>query len=149
MKTGLNAEYMHSNKRRAIQHMDAKCPFTAPIQTQHPPPPGRCMAWWAMPPCCDPRWEEHAFPTFPTLHCALECFEMSACVAWIWATGEGGLWRGGGSQELPQRPSSADATSPLPARESEVAHGIWPPGPTLYPWSSLCICQNKVNPLKE
>ncbi|KFM07552.1 hypothetical protein AS27_08466, partial [Aptenodytes forsteri] len=38
MKTGLNAEYMHSNKRRAIQHMDAKCPFTAPIQTQHPPP---------------------------------------------------------------------------------------------------------------
>ncbi|KAF1468593.1 hypothetical protein FQV08_0005214, partial [Pygoscelis antarcticus] len=40
MKTDLNAEYMHSNKRRAIQHMDAKCPFTAPIQTQHPPPRG-------------------------------------------------------------------------------------------------------------
>ncbi|KFV13489.1 hypothetical protein N339_03433, partial [Pterocles gutturalis] len=38
MKPDLNAECMHSNKRRAIQHMDAKCPFTAPIQPQHPLP---------------------------------------------------------------------------------------------------------------
>ncbi|KFV64866.1 hypothetical protein N307_04144, partial [Dryobates pubescens] len=33
MKPDLNAECMHSNRRRAIQHVDAKCSFTAPIQS--------------------------------------------------------------------------------------------------------------------
>lgn len=39
----LNAECMHSNRSRAIQHKDAKCPFTAPVE---PPPPGPCT-WWS------------------------------------------------------------------------------------------------------
>lgn len=48
MKPDLSTECMHSNKRRAIQHKDAKCPFTAPIEAQHPPPgamQGMAVPW--------------------------------------------------------------------------------------------------------
>lgn len=101
MKPDLNAECMHSDKRRAIQHMDAKCPFTAPIQTQYPPPRGD--AWHgghcpAVHPgrggACLPPF--HPSP-FPMPHCAMGYSDMSASVAWIWGTGDAGLWRGGRS----------------------------------------------------
>ncbi|KAI1237831.1 hypothetical protein IHE44_0013919 [Lamprotornis superbus] len=36
IKLDLNAECMHSNRSRAIQHMDAKCPFTAPMEPSTP-----------------------------------------------------------------------------------------------------------------
>lgn len=45
---------------------------------------------------------------------------------------------------------SADDIFPLPAWESEVAQRLWSPGPAMYPEVlSVCICQNKVNPLRE
>lgn len=137
--------------------MDAKCPFTAPIETQRPPPramhgaqrppPGGCMAPWPRCPAVTPGGGSR--PSFRLPHSALQHFQMSASVAWIWGTGEGGAeeWLESGATR--QAKLSVDATCPLPAWGSEVAQGLWPPGPALYPWSSLCTCQNKVNPLRE
>lgn len=99
--------------------------------------PGRCMAWRAAA-SCD-----------PTPHWAQQYFEMSSSVAWIWGSGEGGLWRGGESQELLQRPVSLLMSHPFSLHGKARRHRDWPPRPALFACSSLCICQNKVNPLRE
>jgi len=123
MKLDLNPECMHSNKRRAIQHMDAKCPFTAPIQTRHPAPRGRCRARHGGPGCraVTRGGEQPAFPPPAVLGDGRLC-----CVGL-------GSWKGWaveGWQELGaarKAKLSAGATSPLPAQESKVAWGLWPP----------------------
>lgn len=79
-------------------------------------------------------------------HCALEYFETSASVAWIWGTGEVGLWRGGGSRELPRRPSSLRMPHPSPCVGKRGGTGILAAGTcTVPPVPSLCLCQSKVN----
>lgn len=110
MRPDLSAECTHRNKRRAIQHMDAKCPFTAPIQTQHPAPRGD--TWQGGPHCRAVTPGGGSTPSRPSPLCR----GTSASVAWIWATGEGGLWRGSGSRELPRRPSSLRMPHPLSLR---------------------------------
>lgn len=135
MKPDLNTECMHSNKRRAIQHKDAKCPFTAPIEAQHNllgrcrAQVGQAMLW--------PRAVEHASPC---PHCALEHFEMSKFVTGIWGTRKGGR-----IQELPAWPSSL-LVPLLAVWKSEVTWGPWPLVLRCTFWS---ICPNKANPLRE
>lgn len=145
MKPDLNAECMHRDKRRAIQHMDAKYPFTAPIQTQHSPPwgdawrGGRC-------PAGNPGRGEHAFPPFilPPSPCRTVLWNILTCLHLLHGFGQLEMLGCGGVAGATMKAKlSTDATSPLPARESEVAQGLWLLGPALEPHSSWISARTK------
>lgn len=145
MKPDLNAECMHSDKRRAIQHMDAKCPFTAPIQTQYPPPRGD--AWHGGHcPAVNPGRGEHAFPPFilPPSPCHTVLWDILTCLHLLHGFGELEMLGCGGVAGATMKAKlSTDATSPLPAWESEVAQGLWLLGPALDLHSSRISARTK------
>lgn len=67
---------MHSDRSRAIQHTDAKCPFTAALEpsSQHPPGHARHGGLIA---CCDPGWGRVSL-------CPAGFWDAPASGTWIW-----------------------------------------------------------------
>lgn len=117
MKPDLNAECMHSDKRRAIQHMDAKCPFTAPIQTQFPPPRGDAWHGGHCPAVNPGRGAGGNMPSplssFPLPHATL-CYGIfwHVCICCM-DLGNWRRWAVEGWQELPWRLSFLLMPHPL------------------------------------